>query len=111
MSASDHDNDNCSASPIRFAAASGLRVHDFGDQCAVFDPLSWDAHLLNPAAIAVIDRLADRPHTVVEVEAFLADALRPEDRSRARDHATALMVELASLGLIHPLDEPDRALR
>jgi hypothetical protein len=37
--------------------------------------------------------------------------LRPEDRRLARDHATALMAELESLGLIHPLDEPDRALR
>ncbi len=96
---------------FRFACPQGLRVHDFGEECAIFDPISWDAHLLNPAAVAVIDLLAETPLGLYEVEAFLAQALRPQDRSSARDHATELMAELASLGLIHPLDEPDRAIR
>jgi PqqD family protein of HPr-rel-A system len=105
------EREDLGAPPTRFAATAGLRVHDFGDLCAVFDPLSWDAHLLNPAAIAVIDRLAEHPHTVLEVEAFLAEALRPQERGLAHDHAQGLLAELSSLGLIHPLDEPDRALR
>jgi PqqD family protein of HPr-rel-A system len=95
----------------RFACTAGLRVHDFGDLCAVFDPLSWDAHLLNPAAVAVIDLLAETPHSVLEVEAFLTQALHPEERGMAHNHAQALLAELSSLGLIRPLDEPDRALR
>jgi PqqD family protein of HPr-rel-A system len=86
-------------------------MHDFGDLCAVFDPLSWDAHLLNPAALAVIDRLAETPQNVPQIEAFLTEALRPEERGMAHDHAHALLAELSSLGLIHPLDEPARALR
>lgn len=109
MTAGTHDDH---ATPeTRYAAAAGLRVHDFGEQCAVFDPLSWDAHLLNRAAIAVLDLFAEGPHSAHDVAAFLAEALRPEDRAHAADHARELIAELASLGLIRAVNEDEHAFR
>jgi len=95
----------------RFIVTNGLRILTFDDEAVVFDPLSWDAHLLNSAAIAVLELLQDEPRTEREVTAFLEDALQPKEQPRAAEHARQLLVELATLGLVHgDRPEPD-ALR
>jgi PqqD family protein of HPr-rel-A system len=100
------------AAPLtRYIAAAGLRFHDFGDLCAVFDPLSWDVHLLNPAAVGVLELVSSGPRTIDELEAFLADALLPDERRQAHDHAIRLTADLVSLGLVHSLCEQQGALR
>jgi PqqD family protein of HPr-rel-A system len=98
-------------SEVGYAAAGGLRIHDFGDECVAFDPLSWDAHLLNPSATAVLDLLSEGPYTEMQVEMFLADALLPDERNQARDHTRRLIDELMSLGLIHPISGQEGAVR
>lgn len=85
---------------MKFAAADGLRVREFDDDAVVFEPVSWEAHLLNPAARAVLALLLERPHTEEEVIAFLRDALQPGERADAPDHARRLLGELQSLGLV-----------
>jgi PqqD family protein of HPr-rel-A system len=87
--------------PLRFAAADGLRVRELDDEAIVFEPVSWDAHLLNPAAHAVLALLLDGPRSEAEIVAFLADALQPSERPAAPDHARRLLGELQSLRLIH----------
>jgi len=89
----------------RFAVTDGLRILTFDDEAVVFDPLSWDAHLLNNAATAVLELLQDEPRTELEVIEFLADALQPKEQVRAAEHAKQLLVELKTLGLVHG-DEP-----
>jgi len=84
----------------RFAVADGLLVRHFEDEAVVFDPLSWDAHVLNPAALAVLELLIDLPRTEAEIAAFLADALQPDEQPQARSHANRLVAELQSLHLV-----------
>lgn len=103
MSRSD-DDDRRTQGP-RYVAAAGLRVLDFGDQCAVFDPVSWDVHLLNPAAIGALELFAAEPRSIVDVEAFLVDALQDDERGRAHEHAGRVTAELVSLGLIRSVHE------
>jgi PqqD family protein of HPr-rel-A system len=95
----------------RYSAAAGVRVLDFGDEFVVFNPLSWDAHLLNTAAAAVLDLLAEAPHTEADVAAFLREALRDEERDAADQHARQLLLELARLGLVQSVDGGPRADR
>ena len=88
----------------RFAAVTDLRVRLFDDEAVVFDPLSWDAHLLNPAAFAVLELLLEAPRSEDEVTAFLAKALQAEEHSQVPAHARRLIGELQSLGLVGPFE-------
>jgi PqqD family protein of HPr-rel-A system len=95
----------------RFVASRGLRILDLGDEAVVFDDRSWDAHLLNAAASAVLDLLLQAPHSAREIEDFLREALRPEEQSEASGHARRLLAELASLGLVCRAGEDPGAVR
>jgi PqqD family protein of HPr-rel-A system len=85
---------------LRFAAMEALRLREFDDGVIVFDPASWDAHLLNPAAAAILEMCMARPSSLQDIEVFLAQALSEEERSSACDHAERLLGELAELGLV-----------
>jgi PqqD family protein of HPr-rel-A system len=84
----------------RFVAAGNLRLREFDDGVIVFDPLSLDAHLLNPAAAAILELCIDKAARSEEIEAFLADVLSSEDRPMAKIYAERLLAELTALGLI-----------
>lgn len=88
---------------LRYAAVEGIRAFDFGAESIVFNPLSWDAHLLNAAAAAVLDLLASGAHTTDEVEEYLRELLVESDRADAAQHARRLLDELDQLGLVRPL--------
>lgn len=90
---------------VRYASASGFQALDFGDEWIVFNPLSWDAHLLNTAAAAILELLAERPHSVAEVESVLGDLLTESERGSAAEHARRLLDELAQLGLVRQLHD------
>lgn len=89
----------------RFVAADGIRVLNFEDESIVFNPTSWDAHLLNAAAAAVLESLADGPRSVGDVEALLSEALSKEEQIDASEHARRLLHEFEQLGLVHGLEE------
>ena len=95
----------------RLAAVDDLRIRHFDDEAVVFDPLSWDAHLLNPAAIAVLELVLEAPRSEDEIAGFLDEALQPEERPRAKAHAHRLVGELQSLGLVRRVDAPARENR
>lgn len=100
-----------SSPPERFSITEGLRIVDLDDDRVVFEPLSWDAHLLNPAAAAVLDLFLQGPHSVDEVAVFLAEALDPRERLAANEHARRLIDELLSLGVVHSERKDARAHR
>jgi len=85
---------------LRFAVIDQVRVLEFEDEAVVFNPLSWDAHLLNPAAIAVLELLLEAPRSEDEIAAFLTEALQPEEQSQATAYAQRLINELQTLGLV-----------
>lgn len=93
------------SSTVRYVAANGIRVLKFEDESIVFNPTSWDAHLLNSAAIAVLDELAHGPLTVGEVEWLLSEALLDSEQAEAAVHARRLLHEFEELGLARRLEE------
>lgn len=97
--------------PPSVEAVPGLRVAAFGAEAVVFDPLSWNAHLLNPAAWAVLELLLDSPCSTEQIAAFLQRVLRPDEQTSACLHARHLIDELVSLGLVRPVGESALAVR
>lgn len=89
---------------VRYRVAHGLRWLDFGDESVAFDPLSWDAHVLNASAAAVLELLQE-PRCIEDIAAFLSEALVESERGRAAAHARQLLDDLVGLGLVRELDE------
>lgn len=88
---------------LRYAAVEGIRAFDFGDESIVFNPLSWDAHLLNAAAAAVLELFAGGAQSEQDVENYLRELLVAPDGADAALHMRRLLDELAQLGLVRPL--------
>jgi PqqD family protein of HPr-rel-A system len=91
-------------SPLRFVVTEGLRIRSLDDEAVVFDPLSWDVHLLNPAALAVLELLRESASSERDVTAFLAGALEAREQPDAPSHAQRVLSELRTLGLIRLVD-------
>lgn len=90
---------------VRFAATDGIRVLNFEDESIVFNPISWDAHLLNAAAAAVLELLTEAPRSVGDVETLFRDTLCDAEHSEAFEHARCLLHEFEQLGLVRHLKE------
>ena len=88
---------------LRLTYPEGMRFL-FGDEYVVFNPLSWEVHILNPAASAVYDLLAEAPQSAGEIASLLSDLLVEDERHEAGAHATRIIGELSGLGLIAECD-------
>jgi PqqD family protein of HPr-rel-A system len=89
----------------RFGLAPGVRVKVFDDEAVVFNPFTWETHVLNPSATLVLERLHAGPCSRHEIEELLAEALSEDDRVHAAQHAKRLLDELCSLRLLEPSRE------
>ena len=91
------------AAPTRWRLRNhpDIRVVRFGDEAVVFNPLSWETHLLNETAAHVVDALR---RGFTDAEALAADltaALDPEASPEAYvDQIERLLEELEGLGLV-----------
>ena len=83
-----------------FALTGPLKSVELDDGSAVFNPVSWDTHLLNSAATAVLQFIRDAPRTENEVALLLEELLEAGSRPEAASHANAVLDELQRLGLI-----------
>jgi PqqD family protein of HPr-rel-A system len=84
----------------RFIEHPELRVVRYGAEAVVFNPLSWETHLLNESAAHVVETLRRGPQGAWELAAALAEDLDPEAAPETyADQVAALMEELEGLGL------------
>jgi PqqD family protein of HPr-rel-A system len=91
----------------RFALAPAAgRVAPIGDCVAVFNAASFETHVCNPAAGALLELIAEQPRSVDELAAHLAEWLAPEQRATAAAHAEAVLEQLRSLGLVNCQEAP-----
>lgn len=72
----------------------------FDDEFVVFNPLSWDVHVLNPAASAVYDFLLDGAASSAEVEILLRELLVEDEQGTAGEYARRVIDDLKALGLV-----------
>jgi PqqD family protein of HPr-rel-A system len=87
----------------RFIATDGIRILKFGNESIVFNPTSWDAHLLNAAAAVVLEVLAQGPRSIGDISSLLSEALLEAERGDAFEHAQRLLHEFEQLGLVRRL--------
>jgi PqqD family protein of HPr-rel-A system len=83
-----------------YALAPGVRVLTLDDDAVVFNPFSWETHVLNPAAALVLDMAAQRPCTLQGLSHAFAELLSAEEQPHADGHARRLLGELVSLRLL-----------
>ena len=77
-----------------------VRVVRFGAEAVVFNPLSWETHLLNETAAHVVESLRQGPQSVQELAAALVEDLDPNSPAELyTDQVAVLMDELEALGL------------
>ena len=83
-----------------FELAAGVRFFRLDDDAIVFNPFSWETHLLNPAAALVLDLAAVEPCTEAGIQDVLEEVLTEDERPRAGEHAKRLLEELVSMRLL-----------
>lgn len=78
-------------------------LHRYEDEAVVFNPHTWQTHVLNPAATLVIDQLRARPHDLHSLHEALAQELHPQDMEALNaENLAQLLAELESLRLLLP---------
>ena len=88
---------------MQFAlSSSASRLETVGRHLIVFDESSWDTHVLNEAAGALLLAIAEAPRSVDEITSMLTEWLTESERANAGTHAQATVEQLRSLGLIVP---------
>jgi len=96
---------------LRYALAPEVRLRRLDDDAIVFNPSSWETHLLNPAAALVLEYSASGDCTEAGVAEILAEVLDDKERPHAGQHARLLLDELVSLRLLVETTAPTDAPR
>lgn len=90
----------------RLVDPSGIRIRRFGDEALVFNPLTWETHLLNGAAVRVLDALSAGLRTEASIARDVWGLEGGPDRpDSARGEIGQFLEELGSLGLAEPVSE------
>lgn len=90
----------------RLADASGMRVQRFDHEALVFNPLTWETHLLNGVAARVLDAVSTTPRAEADLVQDLCSA---EGAQAMREEITQFLSELEALGLTEAIGEDRRA--
>ncbi len=85
----------------RLAVRGEIEAARFADGALVFNPLSWDTHLLNPQAMDLLDALREAPCSTVALAGRLAQAGGAGDFDETLVLQVAeTLAELEALGLV-----------
>jgi len=93
----------------RYALSPGVRIQRLDDDAIVFNPFSWETHLLNPAAALVLEYAGSGDCTETGVVELLAEVLDDTERPHAGQHARQLLDELVNLRLLVETTAPSDA--
>lgn len=89
----------------RLVDPAGIRIRRFEDEALVFNPRSWETHLLNVVATRVVDALALGPRTEVElVETLRSPGIDHDGAEVEEAEIDHFLRDLESLGLIEAAD-------
>jgi PqqD family protein of HPr-rel-A system len=93
----------------RLVDPSGIRIRRFGDDALVFNPVTWETHLLNGVGMRVLEALSTGPKDETELvaEMFATDG-GGEAVAAKREEIARFLDELGKLELAEP-DEGRRA--
>jgi PqqD family protein of HPr-rel-A system len=90
---------------FRLRGSGALKLFTFDDEVAAFNPVTWETHLLDASAAAVLEALARAPATVERI-APLVSGSRAAEGADAAQLTRALLDQLEAAGLIEaePVD-------
>jgi len=95
---------SCQPSELRwrFTDALNVRVQWFDGEAVLFNPISWDTHLLNVAAGLIVEQLLVRDCEVDEIaDALLAEGAELDpDAGSMHQQIASLLNQLQRLGLV-----------
>lgn len=83
-----------------YRATPNLQVVHYDEESVVFNPVTWDTHVLNAAAAEVLALCAEAGCTLEQVEQALKVWLNADEAEHAHAHATQTLESLSALGLI-----------
>ena len=90
-----------------YRAVPDLHVVDYEEESVVFNPITWDTHVLNAAAAQVLSMCAGAGCTTTQVAHALTLWLNADEAVYALEHATNTVEALKALRLVDELeDEP-----
>ena len=85
----------------RLASAPVAAPFRFDDSVVVFNPASWDTHLLNESAALILELLTKKPRSLQElVEALAGDRAPSAELDRFRQDVRFALENMESLGLV-----------
>ena len=81
-------------------SSAETRFCRFESESLVFNPLSWETHLLNESAVQVVAALAETPQSVRDlVERMLEAGMAAQGELSVEDQLEGLLIELENLGI------------
>jgi PqqD family protein of HPr-rel-A system len=83
-----------------FALIPGTRLRRLGDEFMVFNPWSWETHLLNAEAVLVVRPLIQGPKSLEQLQSEYRDVHGDQDSEVCDRAAESLLLELVELGLV-----------
>mgnify|MGYP002784245996 CR=1 FL=1 len=86
----------------RLAAGRAPEAARFADGALVFNPLTWETHLLNPAAMQILDALSAAPRDTGALADELAHGhdVDADARTAFAAQVGAALAEMEVLGLV-----------
>lgn len=81
-------------------APAAARIEPVGSYVAVFNAASFETHLVNAAAAALLHAFAEAPRSAEQLADLLAELLGTEERGAAAVHVRDALARLESLGLV-----------
>jgi PqqD family protein of HPr-rel-A system len=89
----------------RLVDPGGVRIRRFDDEAMVFNPLTWETHLLNGVAMSVLDALVSGPRSEAELVGEIWGDGGNLGPGSGRDDAERFLHELDALGLVERVGE------
>ncbi len=92
-----------------YRAAPALQVVDYDEESVVFNPITWDTHVLNAAAAEVLSMCTGIGCTVEQIAQALTLWLQADEAPQALDHAIQTVDVLKALKLVDELTQDEAA--
>ena len=74
--------------------------YDIGEELAIFDPLTWQTHLLNRTATEIVYAVQDGADTAKEIAEIIAPG-----NATFRQEVESLLTALSNLGLVKRVED------
>ncbi len=94
----------------RLQLTSGVELKRFDSDLIVFDPLSWQTHLVNAAGAVLVEELSAGAASVEHLQAVFRAHYPDQDQTSSDRSVLDLVDNLVDLGLVEALQAPSCAV-